>query len=134
MNVETRRILTEEGWRSAAWVFIALVGWSFLITVTPLEATALTAVGLPALTVVTLTATMIGIRLVTGRELKARSGEQELLVLTIGVVAFGILALALVLTGEAGWWLFALYLVSIPVGIGLRTVLNRRYPGAFGVD
>ena len=67
MNPETRRVVGEECWRSVVWFGLGLFGWSLLITSTgALEASALTALGLPILTAAILGGVMVGLRLATG--------------------------------------------------------------------
>lgn len=129
------RVVGEELLRGVAWYFGSLVAWSVILTTTDaLAASPATVFGLPALTALAIVAVMVATRHVTGRELTVRSPGGQLLVTVTGVVAFGVLALYLVLADHAGWWLVGLYLVSVPVGVALRRVARRRYPGAFAGD
>lgn len=128
-------VVGEELMRGVAWYFGSLIAWSVIVTQTStLSATPFTVFGLPALTALGITLVMIGARHVTGRDLKVQTEGGQLLVMITGAIAFGFLALYLVLAEQAGWWLFGLYVISIPVGIALRRGLKKRYPGAFGVD
>lgn len=126
------RVLGEELMRGVAWYFACLVAWSVIITqTTALSASPTTVFGFPALTALGITFVMLSARYVTGSELKVQTNGGQLLVLITGGIGFGFLALYLVLADEGGWWLFGLYLLSIPVGLGLRRVLQSRYPDAF---
>lgn len=128
------RIVGEELMRGVAWYFVSLIAWSVIVTqTTALSASPVTVFGLPALTAFGITLVMSATRYVTGSELQVRTEAGQLLVLITGGVIFGFLALYLVLNDEAGWWLFGLSLLSIPVGLALRRVLKQRYPDAFGV-
>jgi len=69
---------------------------------------------------------------VTGSDLKVQSEGGQLLFQILGGIVFGFLALYLVLADQAGWWLFGLYLISVPVAIALWQVMRRRRPDAFG--
>lgn len=65
------RIVREELWRSVVWAGLGLFGWAVITNLSDqLETNLWTVVGLAALTWAVLTAAMITIRLVTGRELK----------------------------------------------------------------
>lgn len=130
----SHRVVGEELLRGVAWYFGSLIAWSVIITqTTALSASPATVFGLPALTALGITFVMIATRYVTGSELKVRTEGGQRLVQIAGGIVFGFLALYLVLADEAGWWLFGLYLLSIPVGLGLQRVLKKRYPDAFGV-
>lgn len=66
MHPETRRILHDELWRSAAWLFVAVVMWPIILQQSSLEVNVGT-VFLPMVAIyVGLTAGMIGLRLATG--------------------------------------------------------------------
>ncbi len=123
----------EELMRGVAWHFASLTLWSGIILMDGLSATPGTVAGLPAVTALSLVLVMASIRYVTARDLKAQTDGGQLLVTVVGTFAMGVFALFLVLSGEAGWWLFALYLSSIPLGIFLRRKMKHRYPAAFGV-
>jgi hypothetical protein len=128
------RVVSEEVLRGFIWYFGSLVGWAFLISQTNvLSATPFAAFGLPALTAVGITLVMIGTRQVTGHELKIRTEGGQLLQMILGTIGGGFLVLYLVLT-EFGWWLFALYVVSVPVGFALLRVMKKRYPDTFAVN
>ena len=128
----TYHVLGEELMRGVAWYFGSLIAWSVIVTTSALSATPITVFGLPAVTALGIALVMIGTRHITGRDLKVQTEGGQLLVTITGAIAFGFLALYLVLAEEAGWWLFGLYLVSIPVA--LRRVMKQRYPDAFGVS
>ena len=71
MNLEQRRIVREELWRSIVWIGLGIVGWPTLVTeVAWLEQNLFTVFGLPVVTWAVLTAGMIGIRTITGAELQ----------------------------------------------------------------
>lgn len=128
------RVVGEELRRGIVWYAGSLVGVAFLISETSvLSSSPVTVFGIPALMALGISLVMIATRYVTGSGLKVRSEAGQLLVLITGGVMFGFLALYLVLDDEAGWWLFGLSLLSIPVGLALRRVLKQRYPDAFGV-
>lgn len=131
----TYRVVGEELMRGVAWYFVGLVGWSFLISQTSaLSATPFTMIGLPALTALGITLVMISSRQVTGLDLKVKTESGQLLQLIFGAIVFGFVALYLSLTEDWGWWVFGLYLVSIPVGLVSRRAMKKRYPDAFGVN
>jgi len=71
---------------------------------------------------------MIGTRYVTGSELKLQTESCPLLVMFTGGIAFGFLALYLAMSGTTNWWLFGLYLISLPVGLVLYRVMKKQYP------
>lgn len=128
-------VVGEELLRGVAWYFGSLIAWSVLVTQTnALAASPITVFGLPALTALGITLVMVVTRRATGRDLKVQSESGQLLVTITGAIAFGFLALYLVLTDYAGWWLFGLYFISIPAGLGLRRVMKQRYPDAFGAN
>ncbi|EMA48842.1 hypothetical protein [Halococcus salifodinae] len=127
----TYHVWGEEFMRGVAWHFGSLMGWALIITASnTLPATAFTVLGLPALTALGIVLVMVGIRQATGLDLKVQTESGQLLQLIMGTIAFGFLALYVVLTGIGGWWVFAAYLVSIPVGLAGRRRLKQRYPEA----
>ena len=127
MNVETQRIFNEELWRSVVWFAIGLFGWSLIISSTTLiEATALTALGLPLLTWGVLTIVMIGIRVATGLELKAQTEGSQLLWLITGSVLGGFLVLYDVLVNGRNPSIFIWYGAAIAVGVILWQFNHRR--------
>lgn len=129
------RVVGEELLRGVAWYFGSLVAWSVVVsTTTSLSASPFTAFGVPALIALGITLVMITVRYETGSELKVETESGRLLVQLLGGIAFGFLALYLVLADQAGWWVFGLYLLSIPVGLAIWRATSRRYPGAFGAD
>lgn len=127
MNAETRRIVNEELWRSVVWFAIGLFGWSLIISSTTLiEATALTALGLPVLTWAVLTVLMIGIRVATGLELKAQTDSGQLLWLIMGSVLGGFLVLYDVLVNAREPSIFIWYGAAIVVGFLLWQFNHRQ--------
>lgn len=54
----------------------------------------------------------------------------QVLQLMIGAVLIGLFAYY-TLGDIFGWWIFGLYLASIPVGLALRRILKKRYPETF---
>jgi len=129
----TYRTVGEELMRGVAWYFIALLAWSFIVTeTTALSASPATVFALPAATALGISLVMVATRHVTGSELQVQSKGGQLLVMITGAIGFGFLTLYLVLADRAGWWLFGMYLVSLPVGFALWRVLRRRYPAAVG--
>lgn len=128
-------VLGEELMRGVAWYFVSLIAWSVITTqTTALSASALTVFGLPAVTALGITLVMVATRHVTGSDLKVQSEGGQLLVQILGGIILGFLALYLVLADQADWWLFGLYLLSVPVGIALWQVMRRRRPDAFGAN
>ena len=114
-------------WRSVVWFAIGLFGWSLIISSTTLiEATALTALGLPLLTWGVLTIVMIGIRVATGLELKAQTEGSQLLWLITGSVLGGFLVLYDVLVNGRNPSIFIWYGAAIAVGVILRQFNHRR--------
>lgn len=134
-NTSSYNVLGEELLRGNAWYFGSLMAWSVIVTQTSaLSATPLTVFGLPALTALGITLVMAGTRYLTGSDLKVQTEGGQLLVMITGGIAFGFLALYLSLSEAAGWWVFGLYLVSIPVGLVLRRITKKRSPSALGVN
>lgn len=128
-------VLGEELMRGVAWYSLSLIAWSVVANQTTGFATSPGAVfGLPAVTALGITLLMAATRYVTGSDLRVESEGGQLLVVISGGIAFGFLALFLVLTGQADWWLFALSLLSLPGGLALRWVLKQRYPGVLGAN
>lgn len=127
-------VVGEELLRGVAWYFGSLTAWSVVVTTTGVSASAFTVFGLPALTALGLTLVMVAVRYETARELKVETESGLYLLQIIGGIAFGFLALYLVLADQAGWWLLGLYLVSVPVGLALWRVMRRRYPTAVSTN
>lgn len=127
MNPETRRIVEEELWRSVVWFAIGLFGWSVIITSTEaIEASALTALGLPVLTAGILFGIVVGIRMLTGLELKAKTEGSQLLWLVTGSVVGGFLVLYDVLVDGADPVLFLGYGVAVVLGVVVWRVARKR--------
>lgn len=113
MNVETRRIVREELLRSIAWVGLGLVGWAVLISEFAwLEASALTALGLPFLTWAFLTGGMIGVRLATAGEFQVQSEVGIILSVIIGIILGGVAAIYLVTQGHSALLVGSLYVAA----------------------
>lgn len=131
----TYRVVGEEILRGVAWYFLSLMAWSIIGTQTSaLSVTAFTLFGLTALTALVITLVMIGARYVTGSELKVQSEDGQLLVTILGGIVFGFIALYLSLSEEWGWWIFGLYLVSIPAGLALWRTTRRGHTDALGAN
>jgi hypothetical protein len=127
MNSETRQIITEELWRSVVWLAIGLFGWSLILTSTDvLEASALTALGLPLLTAVVLATVMVGIRLATGLELKAKTEGSQLLWLIVGSVLGAFVVLYDVLVNGRDPLIFLGYAVAVGLGVVIWRVARRQ--------
>lgn len=125
--METQRIFNEELWGSVVWFAIGLFGWSLIISSTTLvEATALTALGLPLLTWGVLTVVMIGIRVATGLELKAQTESGQFLWLITGSVLGGFLVLYDVLVNAREPSTFIWYGAAIVFGVILWQFNHRR--------
>jgi hypothetical protein len=128
MNPETRRVVGEELWRSVVWFALGLFGWSLIITSTDvLEASALTALGLPVLTAAVLGTVMVGLRLATGLELKADTEGSQLLWLVTGSALGGFLVLYDVLVNGRSSLLFVGYGLAVGVGVLLWRVARRAH-------
>jgi hypothetical protein len=120
MELETRRVVTEELSRSIVWAGVGLVGWGILASETGvLEANVLTLLSVPFLTWAALTTTMIGFRLVTGTEIQVQSKAGLSLFVILGVLAGGVASLFLV----AVMGYPALAVTSLYVAISAITVL-----------
>lgn len=134
-HTSTYHELGEELMRGVAWYFVCLIAWSVIVTqTTALSASAGTVFGLPAVTALGIALVMLATRYVTDSDLKVKSEGGQLIMMIAGGIVFGFLALYLVLAGEAGWWLFGLYILSIPAGVGLQRVMKKRNPKAFGLN
>ncbi|QLH84602.1 hypothetical protein [Halosimplex pelagicum] len=124
MNAESREVVSEELWRSVVWIAVGLFGWSLIISSTDrIDATALTALGLPLATWAVLTLSMIGIRLVTGMELKVETESGRYLMWFLGLVVGAFVVLWLILVRSQPWTLFVVYVVGTVVG----TLVWREY-------
>ncbi|MUV56147.1 hypothetical protein [Halogeometricum sp. CBA1124] len=127
MSTDRRQIVTEELWRSVVWFAIGLFGWSLIITSSEMiEASALTAIGLPILTAALLFGIMVGIRLLTGLELKANTEGSQLLWLITGSVLGGFLVLYDVLVNGRDPAIFLGYGVAVVLGLVLWRVARKR--------
>jgi hypothetical protein len=101
MKPQLRRIIREELLRSIAWIGLGLVGWALVISeATWLDATALTVFGLPVLTWAGLTIGMVGLRLITERDLQVRTKAGLNIVLLEGIVITGSLVVYLVAVAD----------------------------------
>lgn len=129
------RVVGEELLRGVVWYFGSLVAWAVIVTETSaLTSSPFTVFGLPALTALGISLAMVATRYATGRDLTVQTAGGQLLVWITGAVAFGFLALYLVLADRAGWWLVGAYLASIPLGLALWWAVAQRYPHSFGVN
>ncbi|MBX0324868.1 MULTISPECIES: hypothetical protein [Halobacteriales] len=127
MKPDTREIINEELWRSVVWLAIGLFGWSLILTSTDvLAASALTALGLPLLTAAVLAALMVGIRLATGLELKAKTEGSQLLWLIVGSVLGGFVVLYDVLVNGRGPLIILGYAVAVGFGVLIWRVARRQ--------
>lgn len=117
MNIETRRILSEEAWRSVVWFGISFFGWGLIITqTTALEATGWTVLGLPLATTLVIAALLVLYRLKTGAELQGNADSARINWL-IGAIIVGFLTLYHVLANDASPVLFgSLYFGSLVIG------------------
>jgi hypothetical protein len=117
MHPERREIVREELLRSIAWAALGLVGWPLLVAeVTWLEPTLLTVAGLPVLTWALLTATAVGIRLLSGTDPRVRSAAGLSTTLVFGVMLGGVGAVYLVAAGGyPALWVTAGY-VAVTAG------------------
>jgi hypothetical protein len=101
MKPQLRRIIREELLRSIAWIGLGLVGWALVISeATWLDATALTVFGLPVLTWAGLTIGMVGLRVITERDLQVRTKAGLNIVLLEGIVITGSLVVYLVAVAD----------------------------------
>lgn len=131
MNTNARQIVNEELWRSVVWFAIGLFGWSLVITSTEtIDASALTVLGLPILTAAVLFATMVGIRILTGLELKAQTEGSQLLWLVTGSVLGGFLVLYDVLVNGRDPVIFLGYGLAVVLGVVLWRVARSRHSTA----
>jgi hypothetical protein len=102
MKPQLRRIIREEFSRSIAWIGLGLVGWALVITESGwLDAKPLTVFGLPVLTWAILTVGMVGMRLITDKELQVESKAGLNIVLLEGIIFTGAVVVYLVAVG--GW-------------------------------
>ncbi|PCR92444.1 hypothetical protein [Natrinema ejinorense] len=123
MNVNTRRIVTEELWRSVVWAGLGLVGWAIIVSEFAwVDGTLVTVFGLPILTWAVLTGGMIGIRLRTEGELQVQSQAGIVLSVIVGILLGGVAAIFLVTR-----WYSALSVGSIYVVTAVATALWSWY-------
>jgi len=115
MNVEARRVIREEAWRSAAWLVLGFLGWSLIVTSTP-QIAASTGFLLALLTAVVLTLVTISVRLYTGLELKAETESSQLLTYIGGSAVVGFVFLYLIIVQGRTPWLFVAYLAALVIG------------------
>jgi hypothetical protein len=127
MNRELRRLVGEELLRSIVWAGLGMVGWPILVSeVAWLEASVLTVFGLPVLTWAVLTASAIGIRLLTGTELQVRTPAGLSTSLLVGIVCGGVAAVYL--AGVQGY--SPLGVATAYVAVTAGTLLWLVQPGA----
>ncbi|MFC7044966.1 hypothetical protein ACFQH6_05575 [Halobacteriaceae archaeon GCM10025711] len=113
MDPDLERVVREELWRSVVWFALGLFGWATIINGSDaIEATAVTALGLPLLTWAALTGVMVGLRRLTGWELKVTDeGGQLLLLVTSAFVVGFVVLYEILVTGRpvtlAGWYVLA---------------------------
>ncbi|MBZ6495527.1 hypothetical protein [Natrinema longum] len=113
MNPETRRIVTEELWRSVVWAGLGLVGWAIIVSEFAwVDGTLVTVFGLPILTWAVLTGGMIGVRLRTEGELQVGSQAGIVLSVIVGILLGGVAAIFLVTRGYSALWVGSVYVVT----------------------
>lgn len=127
MDLEQRRIVREELWRSIVWIGLGIVGWPTLVTeVAWLEQNLFTVFGLPVVTWAVLTAGMIGIRTITDAELQYNTLRLS-----------GFLLGAVILGGIGAVYLVAvegynpLVVIAGEVAVGAVTLVWYWYAGVF---
>jgi len=130
MNTKLRQVVREELLRSIAWFGLGIVGWPLLVTeIAWLDATVFTVFGLPVLTWAVLTATFVGVRVLTDSDLQVGSPAGLTVSLALGEVLGGVGAVYLVaVQGYPAPWVVAGY-----VTVSLVTVLWYWYVGVPGV-
>ncbi|WP_458189726.1 hypothetical protein [Haladaptatus sp. NG-WS-4] len=127
MRTETQQVIHEELWRSVVWLAIGLFGWSLIITSTDvIEATALTALGLPLLTAGVLATLMVSIRLTTGLELKTQTEGSQRLWFTTGSVLGGFLVLYDVRVNGRDPLIIIGYSIAVVLEVVIWRVSRRR--------
>lgn len=127
MNLEQRRIVREELWRSIVWIGLGMVGWPVLVTETSwLGQNLLTVFGLPVVTWAVLTAGMIGIRTLTSSELQLSTPRLPVFVLE-AVVLGSICWIYLVVVESYG----SLLVTVSGVAVGVATVVWYWYTRVF---
>lgn len=106
MTPHQREIVRTELLRSIVWFGVGIVGWPLVTTeLSWLDATPLTVFGLPVVTWAVLTASAVGIRSVTGSDLRVRTTSGISLSLALGIMLGGVTAVSLATVGgyPAGW-------------------------------
>lgn len=120
MNTRLERIVREELWRSIVWIGLGLIGWATLVDGTAwLDASVLTAFGLPVLTWAVLTAGLVGVRYVTRAELQAQRQRYSRLNLLFWVVVEALTGVYLVVVdGYPALWVSVAFVTIITGTIG----------------
>jgi len=131
MKPQLRRIIREELLRSIAWIGLGIVGWPIVISeVAWLDTTALTVVGLPALTWALLTTGVVAVRIATSTELQVQTPVGLSVSLLFGIMLGGVGAVYLATAGGYS----ALWIVAAYVAVTGITVFWYWFVGSDTVD
>lgn len=130
MDLEQKRIVREELWRSIGWAGLGIVGWPALVTeVAWLEQNLFTVFGLPVVTWAVLTGVMIGIRTVTNAELQVQPPTGVSVSFLLGFLLGGVGAVYLVFAGGYSILLVSAGYLFAHVAVGAATVVWYWYAG-----
>lgn len=129
LDHRTKRIVREEVGRTAVWLFFSLIGWSLVLASSPgVDATMPTFLGAVAVTAIGMSAVVVAIRIVTGRELTGGTASKDLVLLTtLFVVSFYLLWATL----SARWTTLTTGLAIVAV---LTVVVRIVRPATFGYE
>lgn len=112
------RVLGDELLRGVVWYGASLFGWSVVVTSSDgVPATPATAFGLPAITALAIALGMVGVRHLTGLELKVQTEGGQLLVAITGAIVGGFVVLYLVLVEGYAALLVPAYVLATVVGL-----------------
>lgn len=130
MNTYVGQILREEAWRSVVWFGIALLGWAIIVSGSEtVDATAGTVLGLPLLTALLAASVLVGIRLATGRELKA-TGDGAYLAWALATFTGSLAGIYYVLVLEGTPLVAVAILVAAALGLYVLSTAVERSPDA----
>ena len=120
------RVLGEELLRGVVWYGGSLLGWAFILSEsTVLPSTPATVLGLPAVTALGLVFVMVGIRRMTGLDLKVQTEGGQLLIMVTGVFVGAFIVFYAVLVGGFSPLLLVVYALATLAGLLIWRLLWR---------
>jgi len=119
-------VLGEELLRGVVWYGGSLLGWAFILSEsTILPSTPATFLGLPAVTALGLVLIMVGIRRMTGLDLKVQTEGGQLLIMVTGAFVGAFIVFYAVLVGGFSPFLLVVYALATIAGLLIWRLLWR---------